>query len=109
VLASGGVDRALARRAFAAEVPRQILNRRIKGEVHLFPKVLYAKNHAFVRDLLLSGTLVNERILDRPRIERVLNDSPDASDLAAPTTLLSLASVEVWLQTRSRSPKRVAA
>lgn len=109
VLASGGVDRALARRAFAAEVPLPILNRRIKGEVHLFPKVLYATNRAFLRELLLSGTLVNEGILDRQRIERVLNDSPDASDLASPTTLLSLASVEAWLQTRSRAPKRVAA
>lgn len=109
VLASGGVDRALARRAFAAEVPRSILQRRIKGEVYLFPKMMYARNRAFVRDLLLSGMLVNERILDRQRIERVLNDSPDASDLASPTALLSLASVEAWLQASQRPFKRVAA
>jgi asparagine synthase (glutamine-hydrolysing) len=109
VLASGGVDRALARRAFAAEVPRPILQRRIKGEVHLFPKMLYAKNRAFVRDLLLSGTMVNEGILDRQRIERALNDSPDTSDLASPTMLLSLASVEAWLQMRRRPSTRVAA
>jgi asparagine synthase (glutamine-hydrolysing) len=109
VLASGGVDRALARRAFAAEVPRPILQRRIKGEVHLFPKDLYAKNRAFIRDLLLSGMLVNERILDRQRIERALNDSPDTSDLASPTLLLLFASTEAWLQVSRRPPQRVAA
>lgn len=109
VLASGGVDRALARRAFSAEVPRPILQRRIKGEVHLFPKVLYARNRAFVRDLLLSGNLVNDRILDRQRIERALSDSPDASDLASPTALLLLASFEAWLQATHRPAKRVAA
>jgi len=109
VLASDGVDRALARRAFVAEVPRPILQRRIKGEVHLFPKTLYAKNRAFVRDLLLSGTLVKERILDRQRIARALNDSPDASDLASPTALLSLASVEAWLQVSQRPLQRAAA
>lgn len=109
VLASSGVDRALARRAFAAEVPRQILQRRIKGEVHLFPKDLYAKNRAFVRDLLLSGMLVSERILDRQRIERALNDSPDASNLASPTVLLSVAAVETWLQVNRRPLQRVAA
>lgn len=109
VLASGGVDRALARRAFSAEVPRPILQRRIKGEVHLFPKVLYAKNRPFVRDLLLSGILVSDRIVDRERVERVLNESPDASDLASPTALLSLAAVEAWLQSRYRPLKRVAA
>lgn len=109
VLASGGVDRALARRAFAAEVPRSVLQRRIKGEVHLFPKALYTKNRAFLRDLLLSGRLVNDRILDRQRIERVLNDSPDASDIASPTALLLLASVEAWLQMWQRSEKRAAA
>jgi asparagine synthase (glutamine-hydrolysing) len=109
VLVSGGVDRALARRAFAAEVPRAILRRRIKGEVHMFPKVLYAKNRAFVRDLLLSGSLVNDRILDHQRIERALQDAPDASDLASPTALLLLASVEAWLQMRERQPKSAAA
>jgi asparagine synthase (glutamine-hydrolysing) len=109
VLASGGVDRALARRAFTAEVPRAILRRRIKGEVHLFPKVLYAKNRAFVRDLLLSGSLVNNRILDRQRIERALQDAPDASDLASPTALLLLASVEAWLELRQRQPRCAAA
>jgi asparagine synthase (glutamine-hydrolysing) len=109
VLASGGVDRALARRAFAAEVPRPILQRRIKGEVHLFPKDLYAKNRAFVRDLLLSGMLVNQGILDRQRIERALNDSPDVSDVTSPTPLLLTASVEAWLQVSHSRPERVAA
>lgn len=109
VLASGGVDRALARRAFAAEVPRSILQRRIKGEVDLFIKVLYSKNRAFVRDLLLSGMLIKERIVERRRIERVLNDSPDASELASPAALLLLASVEAWLQVSQKPPARVAA
>jgi asparagine synthase (glutamine-hydrolysing) len=109
VLASGGVDRALARRAFAAEVPRQILQRRVKGEVHLFPKVLYAKNRAFVREILLSGMLVSERILDRQRIEHALNGAPDASEHASPTGLLLLASAEAWLQVCRRPLECVAA
>jgi asparagine synthase (glutamine-hydrolysing) len=109
VLASGGVDRALARRAFSAEVPRVILQRRIKGEVYLFPKLFYARNRSYLRDLLLSGDLVRERILDRQRIERVLNDSPDTSDHASPSALLSLASTEAWLQAIQNPAKRAAA
>jgi asparagine synthase (glutamine-hydrolysing) len=109
VLASGGVDRALARRAFAAEVPPAILKRRIKGEVHLFPKDLYMKNRAFLRDLLISGTLVRERILDGERLGRVLNGAPDATDIASPTALLTLGSIEAWLQTWQRPQQRAAA
>lgn len=109
VLASGGIDRALARRAFSAEVPRMTLQRRIKGEVYLFPKTFYARNRAFLRELLLSGTLVKERVLDRQRIERVLDDSPDTSDHASPSAMLSLASAEAWLQAMRKPAKRVAA
>ena len=49
------------------------------------------------------------RILDRQRIERVLNDAPDTSSRASPSVVMSLASLEVWLQTMSRPASRVAA
>jgi asparagine synthase (glutamine-hydrolysing) len=109
VLASGGVDRALARQAFSAEAPAPILRRRIKGDTYPYPRALYARNREFVRELLLTGELARAGIVERPRLERILNDEPGSSDLAGPAVLLSLASAEFWLHSWTRQKWLAAA
>ena len=74
---NGGIDRAVARQAFAQEVPLEILRRRSKGQINdMLREVLYS-NLSFVREFLLDGSLMRHRILDRSKLERyLLGDRP---------------------------------
>jgi len=96
LLICGGQDRAIARRAFAAELPPGVAARRVKGGIdHLGAQILFA-NIPFIRDLLLDGLLVRERILDRSRLEACLR-SPQSMTLTEQNRLLhEFVSIEAW-------------
>ncbi len=108
VLAAGGWDRALARRAFAHEVPVRILRRRWKGGIEEHIKQVVFQNIKFIRDLLLNGILVREKLVDRKKLEDVLSGDPSKIAVGF-VELLTHLSTEAWLTTWGDAQKRAAA
>ena len=90
-------ERAVARAAFIREVPREILERRWKGGAEHLAWRLLRRNLSFVRELLLEGHVVRARIVDRPRLEALLDASP-ASLIKATVPIFHLVGAEAWLQ-----------
>lgn len=97
VLANGGRDRALARQAFAKDLPRMIMERHAKADVDLLAKRVIHHNLAFVRELLLNGLLVQHGLLDQRKIEAALDPrlSRTASTIGE---LVHHLATEAWLR-----------
>jgi asparagine synthase (glutamine-hydrolysing) len=72
LLTHGGKGRGLARRAFAADIPREIATRQSKGGMGSYVTTVFRRNQSFARDLLLDGLLVRHGLLDKQRLEVVL-------------------------------------
>ena len=96
VLTAGGWDRALARRAFYAALPRPICNRRNKGGIEMHMRLTVERNRELLRELLLDGTLVANGLLDRPGLERSLAGRAEIETQSA--ELIEYACIESWLQ-----------
>jgi asparagine synthase (glutamine-hydrolysing) len=97
VLFDQGRDRGLARRAFADDVPGPILARTWKDRVQGFPEEILRANLAYFRELLLDGTLVKERYLDRGALESTLSGRT-IKETASVGEILDHVLVEAWLQ-----------
>jgi asparagine synthase (glutamine-hydrolysing) len=93
----GGRYRAVARRAFAQDVPEEIINRFWKGGSERHIKAFLAFNMAFIRELLMDGLLVRERILDRSKVEEAVSGLPSRSS-GHTLELFSHVCTEAWLQ-----------
>ena len=93
----GGRVRGLARRAFAAEVPEPILRRQWKDRPLLQLGEVIALNLPFIREHLLEGRLVKERILNRAAVEQALRDGPSGSS-AISSEILSDLDIELWIR-----------
>jgi asparagine synthase (glutamine-hydrolysing) len=72
VACEGGVDRSAARRAFASDLPQNIVRRRMKGGPDAFAIEILKANYNLVRDRLLGGNLVANRIVSKAEIETTL-------------------------------------
>jgi asparagine synthase (glutamine-hydrolysing) len=96
VLTQGGRGRALARRAFTAELPAQIANRRSKGGMEEHIKAVLNANIGLVRSLLLDGELSRRGLIERSRIEELLSGRPTAL-AGAVSQIHALTAVEAWL------------
>jgi asparagine synthase (glutamine-hydrolysing) len=101
VLTEGGHGRALARRAFAADIPRQIAARRSKGGMEEHVKHVLLSNLDFARGMLLEGELVRRNLLDRGKVEVALSGKPTAHR-GALGQLNMLLATEVWLSRCTR-------
>ncbi len=97
VLTRGGWDRALARRAFQHEVPRQIITRRTKGGQEEHAKGILVRNIGFARNLLLEGRLVREQLLDREQLHSVLSSGPGRLGTGN-SELFGCLSIEAWVR-----------
>lgn len=96
LLAHGGRGRALARRAFADELPKQIVNRRSKGGMEEHLRAVLLTNIELVRGCLLEGQLAARGIIDRVVVETLLSGRPTA--LAAHNSQIhALVATELWL------------
>ena len=109
VLISGGWDRAIARRAFARDLPGEIVRRTRKGNIDQHSRKVLDANIDFVRELLLDGLLVRERFLDRQRLEHYLSDERTLRDLEYNDILHKYLCTEVWLRRWHETEQRVAA
>ena len=96
VLINGGKDRAIARRAFASDLPREIVQRHAKGGMEEYAKQILMRNIGFVRDVLFEGELVKRRFLDRSKLEQALSDRPHKVG-SAMAEIYTYLSIEAWL------------
>lgn len=92
----GGRDRAVARDAFAAQLPASIAQRRTKGTPDPFLGQILRRDRSAIRDRLLGGELARRALLDLPALERALApDQPMTGE--AHMRLLELTNVEAWV------------
>lgn len=100
-----GWDRAIARLAFADELPKAILRRNSKGSPSQTNRHVIDGNAAFIREFLLDGILVKERLLDPKQIEAALPVTPTK----APASTLGLMEhlyTEAWARRFVHNEKR---
>lgn len=97
VLTEGGWPRAVARRAFQHDLPRQIIDRLYKGAIEDHVYRIFRHNITFVRELLLSGGLVRQRIVDRKKLEQVLSGSAHTHPTSR-VELFEYLGIELWLR-----------
>jgi asparagine synthase (glutamine-hydrolysing) len=102
LLTLGGWDRAMARRAFYDELPREVANRRNKGDIERHIVSILDHNITFIRDLLLQGALVAERVVDRKNLAAALSGKPGKTQSNF-GEILDLVGTEAWLL-RWRNP-----
>jgi asparagine synthase (glutamine-hydrolysing) len=76
LLTQGGRGRALAREAFASELPVQIATRRSKGGMEEHLKEILNSNLDVARGVLLDGQLVRRGLLARAAVDAVLSGTP---------------------------------
>ena len=103
-LIRGGHDRALARRAFAGDLPRQIVRRYAKGRADQNMRNILDANLPFVRELLLDGLLVRRGLLDRANLELYLSRQYSPADFQYNEILHEHVSTEAWLRKWAVNP-----
>lgn len=101
VLTQGGQGRALARQAFAPDLPQKIIQRRTKGGMESHIKTVLKANIDLVRSLLLDGELCRRGMLDRAKVEALLSGRPNALP-GSISQIHAVAAIEAWL---SRWPR----
>jgi asparagine synthase (glutamine-hydrolysing) len=97
VLTHGGRGRALARRAFARELPREIATRQSKGGMEEHVTAILQRNLPLVRSLLLDGLLVRQGLLDRRKVEATLAGQLSVRDRSVGEIHHHVA-IEAWLR-----------
>ncbi len=100
VWCAGGINRAPARAAFAADLPRGILERVSKAGPDSFVRSIFDTHRHTYRDLLLEGLLVRHGLLDREAAETALN-ADYRSEGSIIYRLLDLVETENWARSWS--------
>lgn len=93
----GGVNRSLARQAFATRLPSEIAWRRSKGTPGAAAVKVFERNRTKLRELVLEGALARSGILDRGALETALayDGPPRGADY---TRILQIADAEAWVR-----------
>lgn len=91
----GGINRSLARAAFADVLPRAVLRRTAKAGPDSFVRRLFAKNRIQIRAMLLEGHLARQGLTDRAAIEAAMGTDPLSKDPVV-YRLLDLCEAEAW-------------
>ena len=94
----GGRDRALVRKAFAADLPRQTLMRTGKGRIDRHLRDLLDANLGFVREFLLDGILAGRGFLDRRNLDLSLGRDRPPTDFQCGEILQQHLCTEAWLR-----------
>lgn len=93
----GGINRALARAAFAQDLPSSIVRRVSKAGPDSAMRDIFTHNHALIRDMLLGGLLMSNGLLDAAAIEQALMADPHGADPVI-YRLLDLIEAEAWVR-----------
>ncbi|MGE8134114.1 asparagine synthase-related protein [Novosphingobium subterraneum] len=93
----GGINRSLARAAFADVLPQSVLRRTAKAGPDSFLRQLFAGNRKLLRAMLLDGHLARHGLVDRPAIEAAMATDVLSADAIA-YRLLDLAEAEAWVR-----------
>jgi len=91
-----GWDRAVARHAFAADLPQKVVTRRSKGAFEDSARRVRVRHRVFLREMLLDGSLVREGILDRGATEKAISIEPTDST-ATNIELFDALFVAAWI------------
>jgi asparagine synthase (glutamine-hydrolysing) len=102
LLKAGGIDRAIARRAFADVLPRALMERRSKGVTNNFIHAVFRRHQEHFRCLLLEGELARRGLLNRPQVESYFSASQDGFADGFSALLGNCLDVELWLQRWAR-------
>ncbi len=105
LLKAGGIDRAVARKAFAPELPGPLLERRSKGVTNNFIHAVFQRHHDYFRELLLDGVLAREGLLNRPRLEAFMTDTRDGFARGFSGLMGNWLDLEIWLRSWSAHRK----
>jgi asparagine synthase (glutamine-hydrolysing) len=89
------LNRALARRAFAADLPAAITRRRSKGSPEGFVAQSFDVHRAAIRDRLLGGWLAQSGLIDCAGLERALDDRQPPLDWSL-SRIMVLLDAEIW-------------
>lgn len=98
LLISDGRDRAIARRAFVDELPREILLRKSKGTGESNMRATFVYNRALIREFLLGGILASEGYLNCKELDVVLSDQPTLAQSHV-MEIFDLLDTEAWART----------
>jgi asparagine synthase (glutamine-hydrolysing) len=93
-----GQDRSIARFAFRDALPTEVIQRGLgKGGPTLWVKDVVENNCEFLREYLLSGILVRERLIDRQKLQAMLSPRIAKSTVIASEIFAKLY-IEAWLR-----------
>jgi asparagine synthase (glutamine-hydrolysing) len=92
----GGRDRAVARDAFAEELPPAVSRRRTKGGPDSFAAAVLNRHRNPIRDRLLDGCLARNHVADRAALEARFR-SEIAFSAEETVRLLDLLDTEAWI------------
>ena len=92
-----GIERGLAREAFAKELPTEIQRRCWKDRAPGFFDLVLARQRSFVREFLLDGLLVKSHWLSRTAVENALAENTSGSRVSA-LEILNHLDTESWLR-----------
>lgn len=94
---SGGNNRAIARRAFADQLPQAVLERRSKGTFMNYTSAVYRRNKETIRRFLLDGHLHSRGLLDPHKLNLFLDSQLPARDRSF-MRIFNLCMIENWLR-----------
>lgn len=97
VMTEGGVDRALARAAFAAHIPDEVRRFTAKGETTRYFVAVLEANWSVLRETLLGGELLTRPVVKHKRLETLLGRATLA-DTDSASVLLRCFAAEMWLR-----------
>nr|WP_231621797.1 asparagine synthase-related protein [Sphingomonas sp. 37zxx] len=98
----GGRNRVVARRAFAGDLPADIIQRRSKGTPYSFVAQIFETHRAAIRRMLVDGELAKHDMLDLAAVLDVFDD-PRPVHGDAFRRVLQFADVEAWARTWTTS------
>jgi asparagine synthase (glutamine-hydrolysing) len=97
----GGINRAVARRAFASDLPEPIVQRTSKSGPDSLIRFVFAKNRLVIAERLLDGCLAQHGLLDRAALEQALR-LDEFRDVMLVERILDLLEAENWVRSVSR-------
>lgn len=93
----GGRERALARAAFGDLIPRDILERRHKGDTTRYHRAVLERQLPFIREMLCDGELVKLGLLAREPLETALRRDV-VVDAKSKAQIMTAFIAELWLR-----------